>query len=82
MTLLSRAIARGTLPPTLLFAGPDGVGKRRVAQAIAEVVNCLKPRGPGVVAGRVQGKRRQTRGAGRLRRVALVERIAPVCTWT
>jgi DNA polymerase-3 subunit delta' len=51
VTLLSRAIARGTLPPSLLFAGPDGIGKRRVALAIAEVVNCLTPKGPGVVAG-------------------------------
>ena len=41
--LLSRAIARDTLPPALLLAGPAGVGKRRVAQAIAETVNCLKP---------------------------------------
>ena len=44
VSLLSRAIVRGTLPPSLLFAGPDGVGKRRVAQAIAEVLNCLKPK--------------------------------------
>ena len=46
-TLLSRAIARETLPPSLLFAGPGGVGKRRVARAVAEVVNCLKPRSMG-----------------------------------
>jgi len=44
VSLLSRATARGTLPPSLLFAGPSGVGKRRVALAIAEAVNCLKPR--------------------------------------
>jgi DNA polymerase-3 subunit delta' len=39
--LLSRAIARDTLPPALLLAGPPGVGKRRIAMAIAETVNCL-----------------------------------------
>ena len=43
VSLLSRAIARGTLPPSLLLAGPAGVGKRRVAAAIAETLNCLQP---------------------------------------
>ena len=43
LTLLSRAIAHGTLPPALLLAGPSGVGKRRVALAIARAVNCLEP---------------------------------------
>ena len=38
LTLLSRAIARDTLPPALLLAGPAGVGKRRVALAIARFV--------------------------------------------
>ena len=42
-TLMSRAIDRGSLPPTLLFAGPSGVGKWRVAQAAAQAVNCLEP---------------------------------------
>ena len=44
VALLSRAIARDTLPPALLFAGPSGVGKRRVAMAIARAINCLEPR--------------------------------------
>jgi DNA polymerase-3 subunit delta' len=44
MMLLSRAIARETLPPALLLAGPAGVGKRRVAMAMAQAVNCLQPR--------------------------------------
>jgi DNA polymerase-3 subunit delta' len=43
LSLLSRAIARNTLPPALLLAGPAGVGKRRVALAIARAVNCLEP---------------------------------------
>ena len=42
--LLSRAIARGTLPPSLLLAGPAGIGKRRAAMAVAAAVNCLQPR--------------------------------------
>lgn len=42
--LISRAIDRESLPPTLLFAGPTGVGKWRVAVAAAQAVNCLEPR--------------------------------------
>jgi DNA polymerase-3 subunit delta' len=45
IALISRAVAQSTLPPTLLLAGPAGVGKRRVATAIAEAVNCLQLRG-------------------------------------
>ncbi len=41
--LLSRAIARDTLPPALLLTGPRGVGKRRVADAMAQAFNCLTP---------------------------------------
>jgi DNA polymerase-3 subunit delta' len=44
--LLSRSIARGSLPPSLLFTGPEGVGKRLVAQAVAEALNCVSPKGP------------------------------------
>ena len=43
LSLLSRAIARGSLPPALLLAGPPGIGKRRTAVAVAETVNCLQP---------------------------------------
>jgi DNA polymerase III subunit delta' len=46
--LLSSAVERGSIPPTLLFAGPQGVGKRLVAQATAAALNCLSPvRGSG-----------------------------------
>lgn len=41
--LLSRAIARQSLPPTLLFEGPAGVGKHRTAIAVAATLNCLSP---------------------------------------
>jgi DNA polymerase-3 subunit delta' len=47
LALLSRAIARDTLPPSLLFAGTRGIGKRPVAAAIAETLNCLNPRAEG-----------------------------------
>jgi DNA polymerase III gamma/tau subunit len=41
--LIARAIDRESLPPTLLFAGPPGVGKWAVARATAQAVNCLEP---------------------------------------
>src|SRR5689334_3304983 len=47
-TLIARAIERESLPPTLLFAGPSGVGKWAVARATAQAINCLnqvKPAG-------------------------------------
>jgi len=42
-SLLKRSIAGGTLPPSLLFAGPSGVGKRKSAIALAQTLNCLSP---------------------------------------
>jgi len=41
--LLARAVARDSLPPSLILSGPEGVGKRRVALALAQAVNCLRP---------------------------------------
>jgi DNA polymerase-3 subunit delta' len=41
--LISRAIAADSLPPSLVFAGPEGVGKRRVAIAVAQALNCASP---------------------------------------
>jgi len=38
--LLSRSTAGGTLPPSLLFVGPSGVGKRLTAFAVAQALNC------------------------------------------
>ena len=46
-TLIARAIERDSLPPTLLFAGPSGVGKWAVARATAQAVNCLDRVRPG-----------------------------------
>ena len=43
LSLLSRVIARDSMPPAVLLAGPPGVGKRLTAVAIAQAVNCLQP---------------------------------------
>jgi DNA polymerase-3 subunit delta' len=41
LRLIARAVSRDTLPPSLLFTGPDGVGKLLVAVALAQAQNCL-----------------------------------------
>jgi DNA polymerase III subunit delta' len=43
LRLLARAIDAGTLPPCLIFTGPEGTGKALVARAVAQVVNCASP---------------------------------------
>jgi DNA polymerase-3 subunit delta' len=42
--LLRQAVSAGRVPQSLLFAGPEGVGKRTVAIALAESVNCPRRR--------------------------------------
>jgi DNA polymerase-3 subunit delta' len=42
--LVARAIERESLPPSLILSGPRGVGKRLVAVAMAQALNCLNPR--------------------------------------
>jgi len=41
--LLSRSVAGNTVPPSLLFAGPVGVGKHLTALAVAQALNCVDP---------------------------------------
>jgi DNA polymerase III subunit delta' len=45
LDLVARAAVRGTLPPSLIFTGPEGVGKRLAAIGLAQLVNCLAPAG-------------------------------------
>src|SRR4051812_27629342 len=56
--LLSRSVAGGSLPPSLLFAGPAGIGKHLTAFAVAQALNCNNP-GP-----RAQGSGLETEGSG------------------
>jgi DNA polymerase-3 subunit delta' len=41
--LMAGAAVRGSLPPSLIFTGPEGVGKHRAAMALAQLLNCPKP---------------------------------------
>ena len=41
-SLLRQAVVRGRVPQTLLFAGPEGVGKHAIALALAQAINCTK----------------------------------------
>ncbi len=43
VALLARSVARDSLPPSLIFSGPAGIGKRLMATALARALNCLKP---------------------------------------
>lgn len=43
--LVRGALRAGRLPHALLFAGPDGVGKRAAALELAKAVNCAGPGG-------------------------------------
>ncbi len=43
--LLRAAASRGRVPQSLILAGPEGVGKARVAVAVAQAVNCPRATG-------------------------------------
>jgi DNA polymerase-3 subunit delta' len=42
LDLLARSIERRTLPPSLIFEGPAGAGKRATAVAVAQALNCMQ----------------------------------------
>src|SRR5215813_318844 len=42
-SLLRRAVREGRIGQSLILAGPEGIGKRRFAVALAEAVNCEHP---------------------------------------
>ena len=67
LQLLARAVEGGVLPASLIFSGPEGVGKRTTALALAQAMNCERPvrfgEGPGVTAcGDCSACRRIARG--------------------
>ena len=46
VALLARSVERAALPPSIIFAGHAGIGKRLVATATAQALNCLAPQTP------------------------------------
>jgi DNA polymerase III subunit delta' len=46
IALLARSIAHDSLPPSLIFAGPSGIGKRLTAVAVAQTLNCTNRQSP------------------------------------
>ncbi len=62
MGLLSQAIRRQSLTPSLILSGPEGVGKRLTAMSIAQELNCLAI-DDGGACGRCAVCRRIARGA-------------------
>jgi DNA polymerase-3 subunit delta' len=44
--IVSRALQRDRLPHASIFSGPEGVGKRALAELVAMRLNCLSPAGP------------------------------------
>jgi DNA polymerase III delta' subunit len=40
--ILSKALKHKKLPNSLLFSGPDGIGKKQTALVVAKALNCLK----------------------------------------
>lgn len=59
--LLAQAAARQRVPQSLLFAGPEGVGKHTMARALAQALNCLAS-ADGVACGSCSPCRRITSG--------------------
>ncbi len=59
--LLRQAVMRGSVPQTLLFAGPEGVGKHAVALALAQAINCTKSV-DGIACGRCSNCTRIVKG--------------------
>ncbi|MCC6161814.1 MAG: DNA polymerase III subunit delta' [Acidobacteria bacterium] len=59
--LLLRAVVARSVPQTLLFDGPDGVGKRTTALALASAINCAQPAIDGDACGSCSSCRRIAR---------------------
>ena len=68
-TILSRALERDRLPPALLLSGPEGVGKKTMALAVAQAALCEAA----PAAGALRGVPDVPAGLGRARAARLQE---------
>src|SRR5688572_8215528 len=59
--LLRQAVIRGRVPQTMLFAGPEGVGKHTVALSLAQAINCPKS-AEGIACGKCSACTRIAKG--------------------
>lgn len=62
VALLRLALRADRLAHAYLFLGPEGVGKRRVATALAQAANCLRPLPDGDACGTCAACRKVTAG--------------------
>jgi len=60
--LLTHSIREESLPPSLIFAGPAGIGKRLVAVSTAQALNCTAPAPDGDACGVCAACSRVARG--------------------
>ena len=75
LQLLSRAVARGALPASLILSGPEGVGKRTTAIALAQALNCERPQ-PWSEERGARGEEREAPGITACGECAACRRIA------
>lgn len=59
---LHRAVATGNVRHALMIAGPDGVGKTTLAQALLKALSCLNPPSPAEFCGECRSCRKIDRG--------------------
>lgn len=59
---LHRSVAAGNVRHALLIAGPDGVGKTTLSQALLKALSCLNPPVPGEFCGECRSCRKIDRG--------------------
>ena len=61
-TVLARLLASGRLPHAFLFHGPEGIGKGRVALALAQALVCESPTAQGEACGTCLGCTKASHG--------------------
>jgi len=63
ISLLARSLHEGRLPPSLIFSGPSGIGKRLTAIAVAQALNCPARPSPEAESSRSRPRSSEARSA-------------------